>query len=371
MNYRIVYSIDQLDQSAWDQITTDELAMGSAWQRLMEHGWRNQAPCYVLFEDAAGLAAVMVASTENTFGRQGWREHVLRRLTIVVSAPYASNHCGISMRSDIRLEQLMPSIQRALAELCWKKRRVLYAISSVWEHDVPLWQHAGFSISKQPDYSLLHLPFSSDDAYLKSLASKDRAEIRRIRRKAVEFGVICSIGSFEASELATIYELICQVYARYGTTRETMPFGADMLQHLHREYGDDFILFRGYVNGTLEGVFLTIRSGSSLAWPIAGLNYAVSRSTYLYFILMDEMIRWAIGQGIRVISGGLTNEREKRGHGFHVVERWFCFRAYPNWVNRIFTKGLPLIQRVIGGVDMPPPKDPVVSHSESAANSLP
>ncbi|MBA3470376.1 MAG: GNAT family N-acetyltransferase [Herpetosiphonaceae bacterium] len=351
MRYRFVYSIEAIEQDPWNALAGDTLSMTHGWLRLLERAFRNQQPCYIIFEDAAGWAAIVTASTYGHFGRKGWREKLLRRATLVVTAPYSSLHSGIALRSDVTIDQLLPDLQRALASLCWRKQRLIYALSSIDSADVAFWQRHGFSASRQPDYSMLDLGCATYEDYLQRLPGKDRAELRRIRRRGAESGVTFEIGPPRPGEGPEIYPLLCQVHARYGHTLETMPFGPTLLETMSRELGDAVILIRGYVNGVLEGVSICIREGDSLSWPIAGLNYAVSRPTYLYFLLIDEMVRWSIGQGIRRITGGLSNEREKRGHGFHIHERWFCVRMHPSPANTLLVRALPVLRRLIGDPD--------------------
>ncbi len=361
MDYRICYSVDAIDTEAWDRLADDCLVMHTSWLRLIEKVWRDQQRCYIMLYDAAGCAAIITGSLNATFSRVGVREKILKRSSVVLSAPYSSNNPGILLRSDVSFERILPYFQRAMAELCWRKQRLVYAISNVPDSDIEPLRRYGFSMSEQPVFSILHLrPGITYDEYLAELPSKDRAEIRRIRRRAVENEITFDHGPLRPGESEELYPLLLQVYARHGHTEETMPFGPDMLAGWDREQPGHLFIFRGYVKGKLEGILCCTRQGDTVWWPMAGLNYAVSRQTYLYFVLMDEMIRWYIDQHVTTIYGGLTNEKEKSGHGFQQETRWFCYRAHPAPLNSLFQMLQPTLRRVIGGPDDTPPRDPVM-----------
>jgi hypothetical protein len=66
----------------------------------------------------------------------------------------------------------------------------------------------------------------------------------------------------------------------------------------------------------------------------------------LYFLLIDEMIRWSIAQGYRQIFGGLWNYPEKQRFGFQLQPRWLCLRANAGPLNALLSGAFPLAQRV-------------------------
>jgi hypothetical protein len=70
-----------------------------------------------------------------------------------------------------------------------------------------------------------------------------------------------------------------------------------------------------------------------MLWPAAGLHYELARPSSLYFVMLDHLIRWSIGKGMRRVYGGMTNEEQKARHGFHPQARWFCMRAHPGLLN--------------------------------------
>jgi hypothetical protein len=108
------------------------------------------------------------------------------------------------------------------------------------------------------------------------------------------------------------------------------------------------LVVRGYVGEELAGFFLCMMHGEVLWGVAAGLHYALSRSNYVYFLLLDEIVRWGLEHGARRVYTGMTNERQKARHGFHARSRWFCFRAGPRPLNYALGTALPLAQRLVG-----------------------
>lgn len=355
MRYRIARTIHDFAPAEWDIPAGNNLSMGHAWQQMVESGWKDYHSLYVLFEDIHGPAVTMVASQTASFGRSGWREALLQRLTLVVTAPYSSVQCGLAVRAGIDLEMVIPEILAVLGRLCWREQRLIYAISNVTPEEVDIWRRHGFSVSQQPNFSLLDLNGASYDEYLTRLSGKDRAEIRRIRRRASEWGIEFQHTLLDEDDV-DVFPLVEQVYARHGYDSSSIPLRPDVFKEMARTMPGEVHLFKGIVNGQMEGVLIAMRGMDVLWWPFAGLNYVVSRPTYLYFLLMDEMIRWSTTAGIRRIYGGMTNEKEKRGHGFRQQSNWFCFRAHPRPLNLVLTHGLPWLQRLIGS------PDPLIAH---------
>src|SRR5438094_8509056 len=101
MRYKVVGSIRDLDAERWDALVGAEVAMTDRWHRVMEASRLVCQPRYLLAEDRAGPLAAIVAERSPSVGGSGWRDLLLRRLTLIVSAPYSSRHCGIAVRPGV------------------------------------------------------------------------------------------------------------------------------------------------------------------------------------------------------------------------------------------------------------------------------
>jgi predicted N-acyltransferase len=347
MNYQVVYRIEDFEEARWDAIAGDDVGLSHRWQRVMEAGRRDYRPLYLLVEDEHGPLAAVVANRADRFGRRGWREALLRRVTLVATAPFSARQGGVALRQGLALEDALPELERIFDAACRREGRLLMGVGNVAGADLPSWRARGYAASPQNPDMVLELPAGSYDTYLQTLPKKDQAELRRVRRRGEEMGVTFALGS-PADDAGQLHALFGEIFARHGATTDTMPFTPEFFPALARELGTNAIIFRGYVKGQLAGFFLCIKQGETLLWPAAGLHYELAHPSYLYFLLIDEAVRWAIAHGYRLIHGGMTNERQKARHGFRPRPRWFCYRASPQPLNRILTLAARPAWRLVG-----------------------
>lgn len=316
--------------------------MSHRWLRLIEDHWCSSESRYLLVEDEQGPCIALVATLTECFGNTGWMKWLYQHLNLVFVTPHTLR-CGVVARPD-SLALLVPKALPAMEQLCRKEKRLLMTIGNVPVYEVPAWQQAGFLATPQFGVNVLDLP-ASYELYLDALRPKDRSELRRIRKHAGELDVSFKIEGL-AEEGEQIYALFKNVYARHGTSDDAMPFSLPFFAELGHHLPEEAFFVKGYLDGQLCGVFLCLRSGPTLWWVMAGLDYEKARPAYLYFLLMDEMIRWSLEQGIQRIYGGAGTEREKQRHGFHLEERWFCYRTSVPVLNQFLSWALPVAQRL-------------------------
>ncbi len=331
----IAQAIHELDESQWDRVAGDCLVMSHRWQRVLEAGWRPHRPAYVLLRDDHGPLAIASTNLSQSFGRQGWLGRLLQRLTLTVSAPLSTAHCGVATRPDASLATVLPHLKRTLSRLCRREKRLLLGVSNVSTTDLPTWRAHRFLASARPGVSVLRLP-SDYDRYFAGLSRKGRQELRRARRRGAKFHV-----SFEHGPLTKQderwYPLLREVFVRHGTLADEMPFTAEFLAILARELPGQVVAFRGFVDGKAAGLLLGLVGRRTLWVPLAGLRYELARPSYLYFVLTDEMVSWSIQHGLKRIYGGIGNARQKKRHGFHIRKRWFCYQLYPSLLHQAWT----------------------------------
>ena len=323
---RVVDSIRELDEERWDALANGELMMSHRWQRVMEASRTAYRPRYLLAEDDHGPLIGAVADASQTFGRSGWQELLLRRMALLVGAPFSSRHCGLSVRAGTTLDQL----DRPLAELSWQVRRPLLGITNLRDDQLAAWRALGFTARPQPVSMLLDLQAPSYEAYLASLTRKFRKELVRTRRRAAENGVTFRQGVLTGGE-ADLYPLLAEVCAHHGW----MPFTPALFARLASEMPGEVIVISGAVGGQTAGFLLCLRQGPLLLSILAGLRYALAHPTSLYSLLFDELVRWSLQHGVQRIYAGLSNEIQKQRHGFRPQSRWLCVRAYPGPVNTL------------------------------------
>lgn len=347
ITYREAHTIEELDPQQWDAMSGDVVSKTHGWQRVMEVGWEKKEPCYIWIEDEQGPVAAVITQLNEDFGNQGALAWFHSNLNAVISPPFSGIGTGVLLRPGISFTELQPHFDRILREFCRRHKRPLITTANITEKTLPLWENLDFHSSPRPNLMVMEVP-ETYEAYLAGLKAKDRCELRRMRRHAEKSNAVLT---FESGPLAgegeDIYPLFCEVFAKHGTPRENMPFTPKFFHLLEKELPGQVFLIKGYINGVLEGVSLCLRHNNSLWWPMAGLHYEVARPHYLYFLLIDEMVKWSIENGITFIDGGLTNERQKARHGFRRQSRWYCYRANFGAINQLVAWTLPLARKLV------------------------
>ncbi len=343
MKLQIAHSIHELDEARWDAIASDEIAMTHRWQRVMEAGWRDYHPRYLFLEDAQGPLATAVAEAGRSFWRGGWSGRLLKRFTLALTAPFSSLNCGIMARPGVELAAVLPHLDAALSGICRRERRLLLTVLNVPGGDVATWQARHFLALRREPAAVLALP-ADYEQYLQTLSAKERSRLRRMRRRGNEWQVTFQHGPPDGDG-EKVYPLFRQVFLQHAPPNSEVPFGAEFFDILEREMPGEVFFFRGYVRGELAGVLLGIRAGQTLWGPLVGLRYELTRPSYLYFLLFDEIIRWCLERGLQHVQSGLTIAREKQAQGFSLHERWFCYRAHPQLLNVALRGAVSLVKR--------------------------
>jgi predicted N-acyltransferase len=347
MAVQIAHSIHHLSEASWDVLAADDLGLTHRWLRVMERCRRNYRPRYLLIEDRRGPLAAAVMDTSAHFGRGGWRELLMRRTTLVLSAPFSAMSSGVALRQGTTLCEALPALERGLDTLCRQEWRPLLCVSNVTDADLPSWRARGFIASAQDPGMLLDLAAPSYEAYCAALPSRHRQELRRARHRGEAYAVHINHEP-HAEDGDQLYAQLCEVFVRHGTPAHALPFTPDLLDALERELRDELLVLRGYVGGTFAGFILCIKLGQKLWCPMLGMRHDLARPSYLYFLLLDAMIHWGFEHGVQRIYAGLSNERQKERHGFQRQSRWFCYRAAPRPCNDLLTVALPLARRLFG-----------------------
>jgi predicted N-acyltransferase len=331
MIYTQVRSIREIDEARWDAVTGDYLHMTHRWLRATETCQRFYKPCYLLLENEDGPCTAVLVNTSVAYQPKfGWLGGLYQHINLVIRSPFSSL-CSVVVRPGVPLDTVMPELNAAFNQLSRQEKRLLITVGNVSAAEVPSWQKAGFQATPKSSVSVIDLPATYED-YLASLPKKQRYELRRIRKRAAEFDIRLETGPL-GSDSEEIYALLSEVFAKHGVSQNEMPFTSQFLTVLLDEMPEEVSLIRGYAKDKLVGVSFNLLDGPRLLVPMMGLYYEIARPSLLYFVLMDEVIRWGIQQEFQQIYIGRTNEREKRKHGFHQEDRWVCHRAHVRPLN--------------------------------------
>jgi predicted N-acyltransferase len=229
---------------------------------------------------------------------------------------------------------VLPVLERFLGQLCWRERRLVAGVANVNADEVEEWRTRGFAVRRQPVSMRLDLPTPATyERYLEGLSKDDRAELRRVRRRGATFDATFAHGPLRAAD-EHLFPMFAEVFNRNAHGATDTPFTPALFSALERELPGEVMVFSGSVAGQPAGYLLGLLQGHTLQLPLAGLRYELARPSSMYFLLLDEMIQWSLRHGIHSIHAGLTNETQKKRHGFRPRARWFCFRAFPGVLNR-------------------------------------
>jgi hypothetical protein len=177
------------------------------------------------------------------------------------------------------------------------------------------------------------------EEYFERLPPRHRHELRRNRRRGDARGVHITHGPV-AGRGKRLHPLLREVYAHHGAAPGASPFSPVLFDALEREMPGEVVVFEGSVGGQPAGFLLCVVRGDTLDGPLLGMRYDLARPSGLYFLLVDEVVRWALRHGVRRIHGGVTNERQKQRHGFLPRRRWLCLKARPWPLHVLLAAGL-------------------------------
>ena len=345
MSYRIAYAIRDIDETRWDAVAGTRITMTHRWQRVLETSWKGYQPRYLLLDDARGPLAIMIANASDSFNRSGWQEQIMERAILMLRPPISKMHSGVLVRPDASLSEVLPQLEQALRMLAANDRRPLLGVNNVAADELPIWRAQRFLAVSQPAVPVLDLHWPSYKQYVAALPAKQRSELRRMRRRAMSTGLRFEHGPLRVAD-DRLYPLLRDTFLHHGAGEDAHIFAPTIFDRFAAELPEDVIVFKGLLGDRLAGYLIGVRDGATLGWWLSGLDDALGRPSYLYFLLIDEMIQWSIAHGYRSIFGGLWNYREKRKFGFELQPRWLCLRANVGPLNALLSGAFPLAQRV-------------------------
>ena len=346
VDYKWANTIAEFDEENWDTVARDQIAMTHRWHRVMEIGLRDHRPLYLLLKDLEGPLAIAAANQSGFLGGTKRREELLKRVILTLSPPYSSFHCGVVVRPGAALNQVIPTLEAAMKEICRRERRLVWAIGNVPPSTLDDWQAHRFHVIKRPPLTHMDLPQSSyEEGYMGSLSREKRRRLRRMRRHAEKQGVTFEHSRHPGAWGEQLYPLLGEVYTYHGASAP--PFRREIFATLERHMPEETVLFVGKVKGQVAGFALGLLGGDSLFATMAGLRYELAQPNYVYFLLLDELIRWSIQNRLRSLYTGLTSYEAKQLQGFHLQPRYMCLRANGSLLDRFLGLMLPLGQRIL------------------------
>jgi hypothetical protein len=344
----IAAGVAEVDAQAWDACFPGE-AEGYAYYAVCDAaaaaagiGVRTAAACVA---DETGIVAVV------PFFRLDYRldtplqgrlraiaEQIARRLpglavlkVLCIGSPYAERcHLGFTPRlSPQQRQAAFGVLQQVLAERALIEGAHLVAWKDLCPADAQAFGGSlagdGFARLGSLPVAVLDLPFADEAAYLATLSSATRKDIRRKLAKAgaVRIEMRRSIAGIEA-EIAALYESTrAESGLDYGDL-EVLPPG--YFAGVSQALGDRAVFALYWVGETLAAFNLLLVEPDRVVDKFLGMRYPLARDHNLYAVSWMANVRFCLANGIARLQSGQTAYASKLRFGSRLEPSTIFFR---------------------------------------------
>ncbi len=341
-------TIAAVSEADWDAVAGQNLFHTHRMQRVMEAHLRNYHPQYVLVYDRDQPIAVAIGAVPpppHFFAKKfpPWLlalfERVASSMLAFCGVPLIVRLDGVVLRSDVTdTPAVLAAILDAFDRLTSWHKRLIQVYSSSQGADSLLhteFLRRGYAAVPAVSYTGMAVgQWQSFDAYLQSLSSKRRIEIRRQMRKAAENGV--TVRSLRPHDVAALDEELYRFYsqnlAAHDITRPWLDEG--FFPALRTHLPENAVLIVAHVQDQFAGFTLGLHDQHTIDYPMLGLNTALAREYGVYFLMHYEMIRFAIDNGFRASYVGTMALDVKRRLGYRVNQRYYFLRSQNRFLDR-------------------------------------
>lgn len=343
---RCAASVGEIDANVWEAFLPDE-AEGHAYYRACDEaaaasgvGFRSAA---AVVEDGQGIAAMA------PFFRLDYRldtplQGRLRRIAdgvlsrfpnlvtlkaICVGSPYAERcHIGFAPRLDgAARQEAARAMLAALERQAAAEKAHLIAFKDLAPAEDSLLSPVlgNFALLGSLPIAALELPFDDRAAYLASLSSATRKDIRRklAKAEAVRIEHRSDISGVEDS-IAALYESTRrQSELDYGDF-EILPPGYFLA--VSKALGERAIFMLYWVGEELAAFNLLLVEPDRVIDKFLGMRYPLARAHNLYALSWVTNVQFCIARGIGRLQSGQTAYASKLRLGSHLIPSMIRFR---------------------------------------------
>ena len=148
-------------------------------------------------------------------------------------------------------------------------------------------------------------------------------EINRNQKAGVTIEKVINLKGQEKS----FYDLLNRNYLRHNN--RPLPFGADFLSRLKKNFGDDLVIYRSVKKGRISGVVVMLRNKGIGHLPFVGIDYDLAQNDFTYFnICFYRPIADAISENIKRIYYGAGPYYPKLRRGCNVKKGYFFHKTF-------------------------------------------
>ncbi len=181
-------------------------------------------------------------------------------------------------------------------------------------------------------------PFKTEDAYLASLSSATRKDIRRKLKGA---------SGLRVEERHDISDVEAQIVALYDSTRGQSGFDYGDFEKLSPQYfrdvvanlGDRAVTMLYWLGDELIGFNLLFIEKGRMIDKFIGMKYPVARDHNLYVLSWMTNVRYCLKHGIPLMQTGQTAYSSKLRFGSRLDKLWLAFRHRRPFWNWVFARG--------------------------------
>lgn len=266
--------------------------------------------------------------TEPVFGRF---PGLVTLKALCVGSPYAERcHLGFAPRLDAtEREAATRAMLSALERQAAAEGAHLIAFKDLAPVEdklmAPLLGKGGFATLGSLPVAVLDLPFADEDAYLASLSSGTRKDIRRklAKAKAVRIEYRSDITGLEEA-IGDLYESTRrQSGLDYGDL-EVLPPG--YFPAVARALGEQAVFALYWIGEELAAFNLLLVEPDRVIDKFLGMRYPLAREHNLYAVSWMANVRFCLGRGVRLLQSGQTAYASKLRFGSRLVPSTIRFR---------------------------------------------
>jgi hypothetical protein len=351
---RWVSTVDEIPSELWAQCFPPPLE-GRWWYQVLEHSGLDAqftfayavierdaapvgvAPTFLMDVPIDLVAPPMIARLLRLAG--GVLPRLRYQRTLFVGSP-CSDEGTVGLLPGVQLAEAAPLLQTALE----RRAQQLGAPMLVWK-DFPRTDDAALSeVSKQrglfrivsyPGTSL-SLPAGGFDAYLQTLTSSHRHNLRKKLRRSKALSDLSAavLQQPSGAVLEEIFALFWQTYQKGKTKFEQLT--PKFFQHIAAEEVAYFVLLRHPTTNQLVAFMLCFLVGSRVINKFIGLDYRFGGDWFLYFRLWEQAIDWASRQNVTEFQSGQTGYRAKLDLGHNLIPLYNYCRHRNPVLHRLF-----------------------------------
>jgi predicted N-acyltransferase len=321
-------------EEEWDSLAESNPLASHAWLRSIEQSSPlGQTQCYLFARDSAGLAAAFECGLEmpaHPFAALG--EFLFGRGAGIARATWMPPLPAVVVRKRICRPGLPDNARRSLDESLVEalerlagERRATICFRKVTQEDstlVELLRARGYASSI--DFPLARLDVSADwrsfadyRRHVKRLHPGMESSIRRELNHAKKHGLAIETVD-DSKHFSRLYRLLNDHFLRLN--HRPFPYDAGIFERLKANLGERLVISMATMQDEPIGVLVGIRSGSSIAFPLIGIDQERGRVAATYFNLAyNRNIERCIEQGVRLVYFGTLAYRTKVQRGCRLI----------------------------------------------------